>query len=83
MSIPVYPSEELNPLREWVPVTEEPFKYGIHEKLGCQMWMVPGWGKQACTEYTLLEQRMYSIHANGRWSRPKDHSTTIFISEDT
>lgn len=75
-------SEELNPLREWVPTDQEPRRAGVHPDLGCPMWSVPGWGPP-CTDYTLYQQRMYAFHDNGRWSRPKGGGTSISISENT
>lgn len=78
----VYQSEQLNPLREWVPVDREPRRAGIHRELRCPMWQMPGeYGP--ITDYTLYSQRMYAFHDNGRWSRPKDHSTTNSLSDET
>lgn len=75
-------TEQLNPLREWVPVDQEPRRAGVHKELGCPMWDVPGWGGP-CTDYTLYHQRGYAFHDNLRWSRPKDHSTSNSLPDET
>jgi len=43
-------------------------------------WLVEG---QLITEFTLLEQRMYAYHGNNVWSRPKDHSSTNTLPDET
>lgn len=78
----VHPAEALNPLREWVPVDQEPRRSGVHFELGCPMWLMPG-ELGPITDYTLYEQRMYAFHDNGRWSRPKDRSSTNSLPDET
>jgi len=35
------------------------------------------------TEYTLRHQRLYHQHGNGKWSLPKDESSTNSLPDET
>jgi len=44
----------------------------LHTIKGKKQWRLPS---GIVTDYTLREQRLYSQHSNGKWSRPKSKSS--------
>jgi len=54
--------------RELVEVEKEPFQTDEQGSMDTQYWIVNG---DLVTEVTLREQRMYSQHEDGRWSKVK------------
>jgi hypothetical protein len=59
---------------------KEPIPDGVHEELNCPMWLVDG---SRITDFTLRQQRMYSQHEDGQWSKVRGHSSSNSLPDET
>jgi len=63
-----------------VPINKEPIKIGKSNNVSRVWWVVEG---QEITDCTLREQRMYSKHEDGRWSKVKGHFSSNSLPDET